>query len=522
MKVRAIAMLVAVALPLEAYAQTKPALDITNTDRAERIRQIVSAEMSSPMAVPTRRYLRAHGSRPSVALTPRFLFVRDTDLSLPTPPWTDEAAYAAAFDLAKTAWYSVQGDRVRLLLVFSAFRDGGESLFYLPLANDVQGLGEGTPANIFDDTPDLILDGFAWLGNLSALEEAAPYDAYVKEAFIHEIAHRWGAYAKIADPALPSDVLRGRQSMHWSFLADTEGSPMEGNAWSKRQDGMYVTMFDTPPVFSFSPLDLYLMGVLAPEEVPPFRLITRFSVISPADTVVDKDTAPARRSGKQVVVDAITTADITIEDVIAGSGPRTPPTAEGPIVWPVGIVLLSSGFETTSIDDLAHLEEKISGLIDDFAHATGGRMTLDVHVDGAGVMPRGGFCANVDACHRTEADRCVAVRAGDETTCERACTGDEGCGADSCCGLAADGVTRVCRRDRQLCVPPPSPMTDPATPVIDSPQADTPPPQPIAETRTKGCACLAPRADSSLPALFTLLGVALSAFARARRLRRPR
>jgi hypothetical protein len=502
-----------VVIPFEAYAAdpTPPLLDLADPAKADRIRAIVAGEMSVPLPMP-----RFSGdTRPEVALTPRFLYVRDSALVLPTPPWSDEGAYAAAFDLARTAWYSVQGDRIRALLVFSTFEDGGESLFYLPLANDVQGLGEGVPASVFDDTPGLALDGVAWLGNLAALEQVG--DAYVEEAFVHEIAHRWCAYVKIASSSLSTDVLRGRQSMHWSYLADTANSPMEGNAWSVQSDGTWVTAFDDPPDLRFSPLDLYLMGVLAPEEVPPFRVITRWTVVDPQGATISKDTAPAHRTKDRVVLDAISTATISIDDVIAGSGPRTPPAADQVIQWPIGIVLLASGIEKTPLDELAHLEAKIDALVDRFARATGGRMTLDVHVDGAGTIPYGGFCTSVDVCHRTEADRCVSIHAQDEATCTRSCTGDDACGAGACCGTASDGSTRVCMADLALCqnqrAGPPSTMLSP--PPTSSAPSDGTGGLEASTRRHGGCACIT--TDAVNPTAILLVGLAVWTRARRRR-----
>jgi hypothetical protein len=477
------AMAVSLLVAVPSARADKPALDITDTARAEGIRRETIARYENLPRSPLRFSAQA-----STIRTRRFIFARDVALTLPAPPWFDDAAYGDAFELARQAWYQTQSDRVRLIMVFSTFKDGGNALFYVPLANDVQGLGEGMPATIFDSTPDLILDGYAWLGNLGVLESAG--DSYLKEAFVHEIAHRWSAYVRISNPVLPQDILLGRQSMHWSFLVDTEDSPMEGNAWVGDGQGMFVTAFGNPPELAFSPLDLYLMGVLGRDQVPPFRVITSWTVVAPADMNVTKQTPPAHRTGVPVTLDATETTEVTIDDVIAGSGPRVPGAISAPIVWPVGIVLLSSGIDQTPLDDLAHLTDRIDSLVEDFAQATGGRITLDVHVDGAGMGALGDGCGSVDDCDRTVADRCVAASEGAPSICARSCGSESPCPAGSCCTLAADRSTPICLATTLTCnmTPPASSSTHgPSLAAMPDPTPSTGPE--LSTSRARGCAC---------------------------------
>jgi hypothetical protein len=389
-----------------------PALDL-DENKLTSIREKTIARRARP---------KPFDVSPQIIKTPRFLFVRDNTLSLPSAPWVSEDAYAAAFELARSAWDGVaaQPDRARILLVFSTFDDGGDALFYLAMANDVRGLGSGTPAKIFDDTPGSQLDGFAWLGDVDRLKEAG--DEYFREAFIHEIAHRWSAYG---DP----EMLRGRQSMHWSFFANVGTSPMEGNSWIDEGGGEYSTSFESPPKLAFHPLDLYFMGLLAPEEVPPLFVLDEVTLLSPSGAQVSSVAPPAHRQQKQIRVHAELRREVRIEDVIRESGRREPPATNEHVVWPIGIVLLSNGLGNTKIEELAELDRRIAEYAQDFLAATGGRMSLELAVEGAGTRTLGERCDALDDCDRTLADRC------------------DGICIKSCIECRADGGTSLLRPD---------------------------------------------------------------------------
>lgn len=479
------------------FAAPRPAFEASNERFVERVRKRALDGLGVPLT--SRRF----SGDPDTILTPRFLFVRDNQLILPAPPWFSEDAYAVAFELARAAWYRTQPDRARTLLVLTTFREGGDALFYVPLANDIGGLGEGFPASIFDDTPGSSLEGYVWLGDLALLEAAG--DDYFREAFIHEIAHRWSAYVRIADPngGPPSDLLLGRQRMHWSFLADTAGSPMEGNAWVRRDDGLYVTAFDSPLALRFSPLDLYLMGVLPPERVRPFQVITEWTVVDPARLSVAPSTEPAHRTGMHIALDARATEVITIEHVIAGSGPRTPPAVDvspdSPLRWPIGVVLLSNGLTTTSLETLAALDRRLEDLARAFHEATGGRVVLDLTLEGAGTRPFGSPCSDLSVCDRSFSNRCAAIGARSATHCTRTCETDAECGLGFCCVLPEEpGTTPPAAITARLCTPSErcdstkaaqgdreSEEVRPPPPDLDAPDAT----DPLARVSGRGCGC---------------------------------
>lgn len=335
---------------------------------------------------------------------------------MPAPPWSTDAAYAEAFELARGAWASREPDGIRILIVCTTFEEGGRSLFYVPLANYVRGLGEGDEARIFDATPDSSLEGYVWMGRPEALEAAEP--GFSTEAFLHEIAHRFGVYIRVDVPGLPREVLLGRRHTHWSFFADTRGSPMEGNPWTPDgEPDWYRVHLEHELVFS--PLDLYLMGVLPPEAVPPTLVLLGSAATEPPWFSARPEEPPARRLGVPVRVRAPAVAEVTIHDVIRAAGPRDPPASPAPVVLPIGVVLLGMGPERPSPDALASFGARVAGWVEAFSRATGGRLRLFARLASAGDAGPGEPCRSVEDCDRTRSDRCEPEAPGASPVCTR-------------------------------------------------------------------------------------------------------
>jgi len=135
----------------------------------------------------------------------------------------------------------------------------------------------------------------------------------------HEAGHLFLAFASVRDEDDPeARPMLGRGLTHWSFLFNSEASLLEGNRICDTElagcpdatdSGRFVT---TATVEGFSALDQYLMGFLAPDEVPPTFLVEDNFSISPA-------WAPQSRVSFNG-----TRRDIVIDEIIAAEGRRTP------------------------------------------------------------------------------------------------------------------------------------------------------------------------------------------------------
>ena len=155
------------------------------------------------------------------------------------------------------------------------------------------------------------------LGERSPDGHMTPYN-YAMSQIGHEMGHRWGAFvsAKVNGetiPLGPTHWARGLQApVAFPYQRPTEASAMGGGVWQDNLDGSFTQLDDDyyVPATGWSYLDLYLMGLIAPSEVPDFFILRNLSPV-----------------GKDANGHGIFKADrtrVTIQDVIAAEGPRLP------------------------------------------------------------------------------------------------------------------------------------------------------------------------------------------------------
>lgn len=138
------------------------------------------------------------------------------------------------------------------------------------------------------------------------------------QVFDHEIAHTWGAGVGsslgLLDPA--DDVQRGGL-YHWNPRADIGGqlsavfSLPSGLNGTLRSDGSGGYRLDTGPV-PYSPLELYIMGVIPPDEVPPIHIV--------------RDVTQPDPYRDPFLLNAIPHRTITIEDITRAQGGKREPS----------------------------------------------------------------------------------------------------------------------------------------------------------------------------------------------------
>jgi hypothetical protein len=187
------------------------------------------------------------------------------------------------------AFYNDHGDEYDFLVIFTDFDylmpAPGATAFFHGTKNAVEGIG----LDLFDASHLYSADG-AYLDRLQGVIDMADLDSHVLEpndpafektlqTLTHEMMHRWGAYLSFLDDGEESDALLGLGNAHWSFLLDAQGSTLYGNHWQDNGDGTYTSVApEQSATGSFlgrilSPLDLYLMGINARDQVPPITLI---------------------------------------------------------------------------------------------------------------------------------------------------------------------------------------------------------------------------------------------------------
>jgi hypothetical protein len=237
----------------------------------------------------------------------------------------------------------------------------GTLAFEVNTSNAVRGIG----------LPDDLDQSAAWGsgGALASVVYMDSVDQYLEvdgfEILGHEVGHRWLTRAAFLDAAgRPSSALLGRGLSHWSFFFDSDASVLEGNRIEETSGGRFATV---DIARGYCALDQYLMGLRAPEEVPPF-----FYVDEPDDF------RPARAfkfsSGPEVGVSFTgTKREVRVEDVVAALGPRVPDARTAPHLLRHAFVLVADEVAPATrvrVQAVARIRSRFSPW---YAEATEGR-----------------------------------------------------------------------------------------------------------------------------------------------------
>jgi hypothetical protein len=237
-------------------------------------------------------------------------------------------------------YFKNHSDTVDFLVFLSTFDfttpEVGAMAFYTGVKNDTQGINQP----IFDNTAlygsQGILQGTIDLGNVTALG-AAPYGTLLDQTLklqAHEMLHRFAAHVNYKNPdGTLNTSLLGKDNDHWSYLLDTQGSVLYGNGWTNNGNGTFTS---TSVMSGYSPLDLYLMGMIPQTQVPPMLLIS-----NPAIDPTQLPQLGATISG--------TATTVSINDIIAAAGPRVPDSTTSQKTFNFAYVLLTRPGDNTSL-----------------------------------------------------------------------------------------------------------------------------------------------------------------------------
>lgn len=218
------------------------------------------------------------------------------------------------------------------------------------------------------------------LGEISQNGKIPPY-MYAVSQIGHEMGHRWSAFvsAKVGTetiPLGPTHWARGLQApVPFPYVRPTEASIMGGGVWQDNLDGTFTQLDDDyyVPATGYSYLDLYLMGLISPAEVPDFFILR--NLVS----------AGARDANGHPIFKADRTK-VSIQDVIAVEGARTPSVEKSQRQFNTGMVIVVQQGAKPS----AHLIERTNGIrkqwIEYFSIATGRRASMTANPQGT--LPR--------------------------------------------------------------------------------------------------------------------------------------
>jgi hypothetical protein len=235
-----------------------------------------------------------------------------------TPGIVNREALAQAARL----FYAEYPDDFDMIVLWSAPEFAPGYSFYLPVQNDVPGIGQAHfGREFFNDSAEFgstRLQGIIWMSPDWRTKDASAEDpASALGTLAHETAHRWAAAPYFAEDNghLSDGLLAG--TAHWGFFLDTGSSPLGGNRWEHVKGSLYRA---TPVRTTlFCDLDLYLMGLITADDVPPIMLLTR-----PRTETGEPDTRFRVDSGRvtEVITIAADAESVTISQIVAAEGLR--------------------------------------------------------------------------------------------------------------------------------------------------------------------------------------------------------
>jgi hypothetical protein len=193
---------------------------------------------------------------------------------------------------------------------------------------------------------------------------------YAMSQIGHEMGHRWAAFvsAKVGDetiPLGPTHWARGLQAIvPFPYARPTEASIMGGGVWQDNFDGTYTQLDDDyyVPATGYSYLDLYLMGLISPAEVPDFFILRNL-----VPTGKDANGHPIFKADR---------TKVTIQDVIAAEGERSPGVDKSQRHFNTGMVIVVQLGAKPSRELIEHTNGIRKQWMSYFSIATGRRASM--------------------------------------------------------------------------------------------------------------------------------------------------
>jgi hypothetical protein len=138
---------------------------------------------------------------------------------------------------------------------------------------------------------------------------------------------------------------------------------MGGSVWQDNLDGTFTQLDDYyVPSTGWSYLDLYLMGLIAPAEVPDFFILR--NIVNAGRDAQNRPMVKAER------------VKVTIQDVIAAEGPRAPDVYHSERKFNTGIVILVENGKSPSKELIDRANGIARGWVDYWSITTGGRSSM--------------------------------------------------------------------------------------------------------------------------------------------------
>ena len=209
------------------------------------------------------------------------------------------------------------------------------------------------------------------LGERTPDRKILPYNYGISQ-IAHEMGHRWSAFvsARAGTETIPLGPTHWARGLHapaaFPYQRPSEASAMGGGVWQDNFDGTFTQLDDDyyVPATGWSYLDLYLMGLITPSEVPDFFILRNLAAAGR-----DANGRPMFRADR---------TKVTIQDVIAVEGPREPNVDTSQKTFNTGIVVIVEHGKTPSRELIERANGIAARWIDYWSTTTGHRSTMTV------------------------------------------------------------------------------------------------------------------------------------------------
>ena len=298
------------------------------------------------------------------------------DLSATAPAGGSEAVgerFAARAQLDNVAllrkFYQTHPDNYDQVIIWTDASLVHDAFAYeMTVANEVRGIG----VPLFDAARDFGSAGR--LRSVAVMDWINKYPEDPRQQFLgenttvsvlgQEVGHRWLAFVEFRDHnGARSTQLLGRGESHWSFFFDSDASVMEGNDIEDLGGGSFRTV---DAVSRFSLLDQYMMGLVAPSQVPAF-----FYVENPTNVSPNRNRESAPDIG---VTFNGTRREVLVNDIIDIYGPRIPGAADSARLHRQAFIFVASSGSDPSSATVSKLDRIRTEWEAFFLQATDGRM----------------------------------------------------------------------------------------------------------------------------------------------------
>ncbi len=199
------------------------------------------------------------------------------------------------------------------------------------------------------------------------------YSKSEPDIVIHETTHTWAAFINLGGTPQPYYLLDSAYGGHWNVHVHG-GGPSAVGYGDVTDLGGGKFGFEVMYPLRLSPLELYLAGLMPPEEVPPMFYVKDAYGHSP-ESGFD---GPFHQSsyGEDVTFSG-TRVNFDVNDVIAANGARTPPAGQAQTHFRYAFVLACNPADACKQSDLEIVEAQRAALPAWLSAATGGRATAE-------------------------------------------------------------------------------------------------------------------------------------------------